>query len=137
MKHTNIAVTNIFLNNIKQAGSPVAVIKLSPTPKGIFFYNSSRGSTFVTSPAPSVNLNVDSNVIMSIRNIKSKNTGSFDVRGAIKWLFPAEEVDSHGEQKSLREAILYDENDYVAITIWENLLEEISEETMYLFQVIF
>ena len=74
---------------------------------------------------------------MSIRNIKSKNTGSFDVRGAIKWLFPAEEVDSHGEQKSLREAILYDENDHVAITIWENLLEEISEETMYLFQNIF
>ena len=46
-------------------------------------------------------------------------------------------MDSHGEQKSLREAILYDENDHVAITIWENLLEEISEETMYLFQNIF
>ena len=74
---------------------------------------------------------------MSIRNIKSKNTGSFDVPGAIKWLFPAKEVDSHGKQKSLREAILYDENDHVAITIWENLLEEISEETMYLFQNIF
>ena len=41
---------------------------------------------------------------MSIKIIKSKNTGSFDVRGAIKW---------------------------------ENLLEEISEETMYLFQNIF
>ena len=137
MKHTNIAVTNVFLNNIKQAGSPVTVIKLSPTPKGIFLYNSSRGSTFVTCLAPNVNFNVDSNVIMSIRNIKSKNTGSFDVRGAIKWLFPAEEVDSHGEQKSLREAILYDENDHVAITIWENLLQEISEETMYLFLNIF
>ena len=70
---------------------------------------------------------------MSIRNIKLKNTGSFDVPGAIKWLFPAEEEDSHGKQKSLREAILYDENDHVAITIWENLLEEISEETMYLY----
>ena len=45
MKHTNIAVTNVFLNNIKEAGSPVTVIKLSPTPKGIFFYSSSRGST--------------------------------------------------------------------------------------------
>ena len=37
MKNTNIAVTNAFLNIIKQAGSPVTVIKLSPTPKGIFF----------------------------------------------------------------------------------------------------
>ena len=37
MKHTNIAVTNVFLNNIKQAESQVTVIKLSPTPKGIFF----------------------------------------------------------------------------------------------------
>ena len=52
-------------------------------------------------------------------------------------LFPAEEVDSHGEQKSLREALLYDENNHIAITMWENLLEEISEETMYLFQNIF
>ena len=75
--------------------------------------------------------------MMSIRNIKSRNTGSFDVRGAIKWSFSAEEVDSHGEQKSLCEAILYNENSHVAITIWENLLEEISEETIYLFQNIF
>ena len=137
MKHTNIVVTNVFLNNIKQAGSPVTVIKLSPTPKGIFFYNSLRVRTFVTSTAPNINFTVDSDVIMSIRNIKSKNTSSFDVRSAIKWLFRAEEVDSHGEQKSLLEAILYDENDHVAIIIWENLLEEISEETMYLFQNIF
>ena len=48
-------------------------------------------------------------------------------------MFPAEGVDSHGEQKSLNEAILYDENDHLAITIWENFLEEISEETTYLF----
>ena len=53
---------------------------------------------------------------MSIRNIRSKNAGSFYVRGAIKWLFPAEEVDLHGEQNSLQEAILCDENDPVAIT---------------------
>ena len=37
MKHANTAVTNVFLNNIKQAGSPVTVIKLSPTPKGYIF----------------------------------------------------------------------------------------------------
>ena len=37
MKHTNIALTNVFLNNIKQAGSPVTVIKLSPTPEDMFF----------------------------------------------------------------------------------------------------
>ena len=52
-------------------------------------------------------------------------------------MFPAEDVNSHGEQKSFREAILYDENGHVAITIWENLLEESSEEIMYLFQNIF
>ena len=70
MKHTNIAVTNVFLSNNKRAGWPVTVIILSPTPKGIFFYNSSRGSTFVTSSAPSGNFNVDSNVIMPMRNLK-------------------------------------------------------------------
>ena len=46
-------------------------------------------------------------------------------------------MDSHGEQISLREAILSDKNDHVATTIWESLLEEISEEAMYLFQNIF
>ena len=40
MKYTKIAVTSFFLNKIKQAGSPVTVIKLSPRPKGKFFYNS-------------------------------------------------------------------------------------------------
>ena len=127
---------NAFLNDIKQASSPVTVINLSPTPKGILFYNASRGSTFITSPAPNVDFNVDSNVLMSIKNMKSKTISSFDVRGAIKLLFQAEEVNSYGEQKYFREAILYDENDHVGITIWENLLEVISEETMYLFQNI-
>ena len=37
MKHTTIALTNVFLNNIKQAGSLVTVIKLSPTSEDIFF----------------------------------------------------------------------------------------------------
>ena len=73
---------------------------------------------------------------MSIKNIKSKTISSFEVRGAIKWLFQADEVNSYGEQKYFREAILYDENDHIAITLWEKLLEAISEETMYLFQNI-
>ena len=127
---------NVFLNDIKQARSPVTVIKLSPTRKGILFYNASRGSTFITSPAPNVDFNVDSNVLMSIKNIKSKTISSFEVCGAIKWLFQADEVNSYGEQKYFREAILYDENDHIAITLWEKLLEAISEETMYLFQNI-
>ena len=33
MKQTNIAVTNVFLNNIKQAGAPVTVKRLSPEKK--------------------------------------------------------------------------------------------------------
>ena len=57
--------------------------------------------------------------------LNDKNAGGFDVRGPVKWLFPAEEVDSHGEQKSLREDMLYYENYHVGITIWETLLEEI------------
>ena len=73
-------------------------MNLSPTPKGILFYNASRGSTFITSPAPNVDFNVDSNVLMSIKNMKSKTISSFDVRGAIKLLFQAEEVNSYGEQ---------------------------------------
>ena len=40
MKHTNIAVTNVILNNIKQAGSPVTAIKLSPR---VYFFTIPRG----------------------------------------------------------------------------------------------
>ena len=48
----------------------ITVIILSPASKGIFFYNSLKGSTFVTSSAHSGNFDVDSNVIMPMRNIK-------------------------------------------------------------------
>ena len=48
----------------------ITVIILSPASKGILFYNSLRGSTFVTSSAHSGNFGVDSNVIMPMRNIK-------------------------------------------------------------------
>ena len=57
----------------------------------------------------------------------AQSNGCFQLR---KWI--------HMEnKKSLREAILYDENDHVAMTIWKNFLEEISEKTMYLFRNIF
>ena len=84
MKQTKIVVTNTFFNNVKQAGAPIAVKRLSPAQKGVFFYNSSRGSTFILSPAPSVNFSIDTNFVTLRKSIKSNNTGNFDVCGTIK-----------------------------------------------------
>ena len=55
---------------------------------------------------------------------------------AIKWLKEKEEVDSCGSRKALREAILYENEDHIPVTVLENLLDELTEETLYLFQNI-
>ena len=92
------------------------------------FYNSSRGSTFITSPAPSVNFSININFATSIRGIKSNNTSNCAVRSAVKWLKEKEEVDSYGSRKSQREAILYDNEDHIPVTVSENLLNKLTEE---------
>ena len=53
-----------------------------------------------------------------------------------KWLKENEKVDSDGFCKSLHEAILYENEDHIPVTVWENLLDEPIEETLYLFQNI-
>ena len=101
-------------------------------------YSSSRRSTFITSPKPSVNLSIDANFVTSIKSIKqnSNNIDNFDVRSASKLLKEKGEVDSYGSHKSWREAILYDNEDQMPVTVWENVLDEFEEETLYLFQFI-
>ena len=47
-----------------------------------------------------------------------------------------EKVDSDRFCKSLHEAILYENEDHIPVTVWENLLDEPIEETLYLFQNI-
>ena len=56
--------------------------------------------------------------------------------GATKWLKEKEEVDSYGSHKSQLQAILYDNEDQILVTVWENVLDEFAEETLYMFQFI-
>ena len=56
--------------------------------------------------------------------------------GATKWLKEKEEADSYGSHKSHREVILYDNEDQIPVTVWENVLDEFAEETLYIFQFI-
>ena len=134
MKKTNISVTNILLNDIKQAGAPVLFKKLSPARNDTYFYNSSRGSTIVTSPAPTLNFNIDANFVVKIKDLKLKTSGSCDVRGAVKWIAEVEEVESYGTIKNIREAILYDEQDHIPFSVWEGMIDEVKEGPLYLFQ---
>ena len=100
-------------------------------------YSSSRRSTFIISPETSVKLSIDANFLTSIKSIKqnSNNIDNCDVRNASKLLKEKGEVDSYGSHKSQREAILYDNEDQMPVTVWENVLAEFEEET-YLFQFI-
>ena len=78
------------------------------------------------------------NFVTSIKSINqnSNNHGNFDVRGASKLLKEKVEVDSYGSHKSQSEAILYDNENQMPVTVWENVLAEFEEETLYLFQFI-
>ena len=76
---------------------------MSPTQTSVFFYNSSRRSTFITSPTSCANISVDTNFITSIKGIKLNSSDNFDVRGVIKWLKEKEKVDSYESRKSLSE----------------------------------
>ena len=76
---------------------------MSPTQTSVFFYNSSRGSTFITWPTPWANISVDTNFTTSIKGIKLNNSDNFDVRGVIEWLKEKEKVDSYESRKSLSE----------------------------------
>ena len=58
------------------------------------------------------------------------------MRSASKLLKEKGEVDSYGSHKSQHEAILYDNEDQMPVTVWENVLAEFEEETLYLFQFI-
>ena len=85
------------------------------------------------SPAPSAKFSVYTNFATLIKGIKLNNTDNLDLSGAIKWLQKKEEEDSYGSHKSLREAILYGNEDHIPMTVWESLLDEPTEETLHLF----
>ena len=87
-------------------------------------HSSSRRSTFITSPEPSVNLSIDANFVTSIKSIKqnSNNIDNFDVRSASKLLNEKGEVDSYGSHKSQREVILYDNEDQMPATVGRTCL---------------
>ena len=58
------------------------------------------------------------------------------MRGASKLLKEKVEVDSYGSHKSQSEAILYDNENQMPVTVWENVLAEFEEKALYLFQFI-
>ena len=64
----------------------------------------------------------------SLKVIRLNNTENFDVLGSIKWLKEMEEVDSYGYFESLREAILYTNEDDIPVTVWKDVLDELTEK---------
>ena len=91
----------------------------------------------MTSSAPSLTFNIETNFLSKIKTVKLNTTGNFDVRGSIKWLkVNKEQVQSYSVLKSLLEAILFDEDDHIPFTVWKGLIDELKEETIYLFQTI-
>lgn len=125
-----------FLKYHKTVGAPVPVQNVSSAQKEIYFYNLSSESTKVTSPGPTGELELDANFLSMVKTAKLNTAGSFDVRRSIKWLNEKEQVLSYGVMKSLREAILFNEDNHIPFTVWERLTDELKEENIYLFQTL-
>ena len=83
----------------------------------------------MTSPGPKLTFKIDANFLSMVKTAKLNTAGSFDVRGSIKWLNEKEQVLSYGVMKSLREAILFNEDNHIPFTVWERLTDELKEET--------
>ena len=131
LKNNNRTITDSYLNNLKQAGEPLAIKKLNRGTKGVLFFNTSRGSKI--QPSNNVSFVINNNSVTKINCIKSELSGEFDVIGRIGWLEGKRVVQSGNETKVLRDAVLFDESDNILITIWENLLETVDESHCYCF----
>ena len=128
MKAANQYITDAYINSFKQAGKPLTLKNLNRgSINGIFFYNSSRGSKFQNSNKVDFVYNADH--VSKIELIKQQTAGEFNFVACIKWLDKKQPVGS----KFLREGVIYDKNDHMIITVWEDLLDKIQEECCYHF----
>ena len=86
------------------------------------FFNTFRGSKFDENAKVSVRY--DDNAELAVKDILSKNSGTYSVIGCIKWFNSEHTIDTESGTKRLRGCILYDGTSHVILTIWQDLLDQ-------------
>ena len=91
--------------------------KLSKTPKGDYFFNTSKVS--VVQKSASVDFNYSKKHFQKADFNRAQNLGIFDIMWWIKLLSGKKTIQSPGKTNSLSEAILFDHTNDIGISIWE------------------
>ena len=131
MKQANQTITENYLLRLNQEREPVTFMKLSKTPKGDGFFNTSKGS--VIQKSASVDFNYNEKHFQKVDFIRAQNLGIFDVMGWIKFLPGKKTIQSPGKTNSLREVILVDHTSDIGKTIRGELTQSIEEGRKYEF----
>ena len=125
MKQENQTVTENYLRRLNQEREPVTFKKLSKTPKGDYFFNTSKRS--VIQKSASVDFNYDEKHFHKADFIRAQNLGIFDTIGWIKFLPRKKTIPSPSKTNSLREATLFDDISDIGITIWGKLTHQLKK----------
>ena len=131
MKQANQTITENYLRRLNQEREPVTFKKLSKTPKGDYFFNTSKGS--VIQKSASVDFDYNEKHFHKVDFIRAQNLGIFDIMGWIKFLPGKKTIQSPGKTNSLREVILVDHTSDIGKTIRGELTQSIEEGRKYEF----
>ena len=113
MKQANQTITENYLLRLNQEREPVTFTKLSKTPKGDGFFNTSKGSAIQKSV--SVDFNYKEKHFQKVDFIRARNLGIFHIMGWVEFLTGKKTIESPGKTNSLREAILFDRTSDIRI----------------------
>ena len=113
MKQANQTITENYLLRLNQEREPVTFTKLSKTPKGDGFFNTSKGSAIQKSV--SVDFNYKEKHFQKVDFIRARNLGIFHITGWVEFLPGKKTIESPGKTNSLREAILFDRTSDIRI----------------------
>ena len=122
MKQANQTITENYLRQERQS---VTFKKFSKTPKGDYFFNTSKGS--VIQKSATVDFNYNEKHFQKVDFIRAQNVGIFDIIGWIRFLHRKKTIQSPGKTNSLREAILFEHTSDITITIWRELTQLFEE----------
>ena len=130
MKLANQTITEDYLRRLNQEREPVTFKKLSKTPKGEFFFNTSKGS--IIQKSTTVNFNFNQTHYLKVEAVKAHNLGILDAMGWVKYLPGNKSIQSPGKvSTNIREAIFFDHSGHIGITIWGKFTQLIEEGKKY------
>ena len=126
MKKQNPTIKLLLFKEKMDASQPIKLSNLIEVDTGAIFFNSNRGSRVEDVFAvPFMDTPVDD---LKLIDIKGKFSGTFNLKGYIRWLKEPVQTSSG---KLVRDAMLADNTFNVPISVWGDIISEIQEENYY------